>query len=541
MKQFQRNPGNTAFCYYRYSSAAQREASIEQQRNEAQEFAKKNGYTIIKEFEDKAITGTTIDRPGLQYMLYEAKRMRPAYLILYKMDRLSREVHDSFFIDSKLRECGVQIITIAEVLPEDENMRYVLQGLYASMAHNFIISHKAAVTRGMKYNAENALYNGRKILGYVGKKNCRYTIDDKTAPVVKKIFTDYADGKPLQKIADELNDAGYRSVQGKKFVVNSLANILKNRSYIGEYRWGDYFVKDGFPRLISDELFEEAQKMLDKNKRGGKGAAKKLQEVQEEADYWLTSHIYCGECGASMQGVSGTSKSGKIHYYYSCKLHRKAGCTMKNQRKDFLESLVMYTLEKVVNDSSIQILLARKCYEYYQENNSDDGAYLASLEASLKDVQKQLDNFVKAISMGIMNETTAEAMKQLEIRKEMLKEQIEVEKLREKFELTESQVLKFIHSFAGDLNDVRKRTEILDLFVDKIYVYLDKLVITFHYTADKQELNYEETSKIIENRVTMERLLDRPFEEKEVSKETLDSMLDTINGVNGGDNSSSFQ
>lgn len=71
MKQFQRNPGNIAFCYYRYSSEAQRDVSIDQQREAAHEYAEKNGYIIPKdgEFEDRAITGTTIERPGLQHML----------------------------------------------------------------------------------------------------------------------------------------------------------------------------------------------------------------------------------------------------------------------------------------------------------------------------------------------------------------------------------------------------------------------------------------------------------------------------------------
>ena len=100
MKEFKRNPGNIAFCYYRYSSDAQRDVSIDQQRQAAHEYAEKHGYIIPPgcEFEDRGITGTTIERPGLQHMLYEAKHKRPAYLILWKLDRLSREIHDSFFI-----------------------------------------------------------------------------------------------------------------------------------------------------------------------------------------------------------------------------------------------------------------------------------------------------------------------------------------------------------------------------------------------------------------------------------------------------------
>lgn len=184
-------------------------------------------------------------------------------------------MYDSFFIDSQLRDLGVQIVTVGEILPEDEGLRYAIQGLYASMAHNFIINHRSNVVRGLKYNAEKCLYNGRKILGYIGKKDQKYKIDPQTAPIVQRIFTDYAAGKPLQIICNELNDSGFRSVYGNKFIVNSLSNILQNRAYLGEYKYGDFICKDGMPRIISDELFHEVEIRRNKNKRGGTGKSKK--------------------------------------------------------------------------------------------------------------------------------------------------------------------------------------------------------------------------------------------------------------------------
>lgn len=351
MKEFKRNPGNVAFCYYRYSSDAQRDVSIDQQRQAAHEYAEKHGYIIPPggEFEDRGITGTTTDRPGLQHMLYEAKHKRPGYLILWKLDRLSREVHDSFIIDAQLRDFGVQIVTVAEILPEDEGLRYAIQGLYASMAHNFIVNHRSNVIRGLNYNAQNTLFNGIKILGYKGKPNEKYEIDPETAPIVRKIFTDYVEGKPLQKIANELNESGFRSGRGKEFVVNSLSRILHNRVYIGEYKWGEYVIPGGMPQIISEELFDAAEKKLAKNKRGGKGAARKLNP--EDVDFWLTGHIYCGECGGPLHGISGTSKTGNIYYYYTCLNHKKKTCAMGNQRKEKIEAIVRYTLEKMLQNS----------------------------------------------------------------------------------------------------------------------------------------------------------------------------------------------
>lgn len=500
MKEFKRNPGNIAFCYYRYSSDAQRDVSIDQQRQAAHEYAEKHGFQIPPdcEFEDRGITGTTMERPGLQHMLYEAKHKRPAYLIVWKLDRLSRDKHDPFIIDAQLRDIGVQVVTVAEELPEDEAMRYLIQCVYAFVNNNYIVNLRSNIMRGQNYNAENTLYNGRKILGYTGKPNQKYEIDPETAPIVKKIFTDYVEGKPLQKIANELNESGLRSVQGNKFVVNSLANILHNRAYIGKYKWGEHIIPGGMPQIISLELFDAAEKKLTKNKRGGTGAARKVNP--DEVDFWLTGHIYCGECGERLHGISGTGKAGNIYYYYTCLNHKKKMCKMGNQRKEKIETIVRYTLDRMMEDSALRLIIAKMCFDYYEDSKSDDkGAYLESLKSKLKDVEGKLKNFAKAISEGIFNETTQQAMSELENQKHLLKEQIEAEELREKYDIKLDDIVKYFESFVGNLDDKRLREYVLDIFVDKIYVYKGKIVITFHFTDDKQELSYEDTLEMIEN------------------------------------------
>lgn len=539
MKQFERNPGNIAFCYYRYSSEAQRDVSIDQQRQAAHEYAERNGIIIPKdcEFEDRAITGTTIERPGLQYMLHEAKLKRPSYLLIWKLDRLSREVHDSFFIDSQLREIGVQIVTVGEVLPEDEGLRFAIQGLYASMAHNYIINHRSNVMRGLNYNAEKALYNGRGILGYVGEKNKKYEIDPQTAPIVQKIFSDYVEGKPLQKIANELNESGYRSIQGKKFVVNSLHRILCNRVYIGEYKWGEYTIPGGMPQLVSVEQFEAAARMLKKNQRGGTGAARKL--VPDEVDFWLSGHIYCGECGSTLHGISGTGKSGQTYYYYTCLNHKKHKCDMSNQPKDKIETIARYFFERMLQDPVLRFLIAQICFEYYEEHNSDKGVYLASLKNNLKVVERKLDNFVKAISEGIFNESTQQAMKDLEDQKRLLKEQIAVEEIREQCDIKLETIIKFFDSFVGNFDNEKVRRYILDIFVDKVYIYEDKMVITFHFTDDRQELSYEETLKMIENRKHLMDFFNTP-EENVIGESIVDQMRASLLDQ-GGENPNFFQ
>lgn len=77
MKRFVQNNNSRAIAYYRYSSHSQNEASIDQQREEAQKYAAAHGYTIVKEYVDAALSGTTDQRPQFQLMLDEVKVLKP--------------------------------------------------------------------------------------------------------------------------------------------------------------------------------------------------------------------------------------------------------------------------------------------------------------------------------------------------------------------------------------------------------------------------------------------------------------------------------
>ena len=534
--RFVQNPGSNAICYYRYSSDAQRDVSIVQQKDAAHEYAEHHGYHIIKEYDDPAYSGTRDDRPAFQLMLYEVEKLRPAYLILWKTDRLSRDRIDAVMAKKRLRECGVKIVYVAESIPDDDEATQILmESIYEAMAASFIVSHRKNVVRGMTYNAENAFYNGVKMLGYVGEVDHKYEVDQATAPTVRRIFKEYTEGVPMQKICDSLNNAGQKTVRGNKFTVNSLRNILVNRAYIGEYKFGKTLIPDGMPRLIDDETFQKAQAKLEANKRGGKGAIKKLHPEIEIEDYWLTGKICCGLCGGTMQGVSGTSRSGSLYYYYSCINYRKHTCTLKYQRKELMEKIVLYILDDLINDPALRIIIAEKCYAYHQAQNDDNGAYEASIRAQLKDVEGKLNNLVKAIEAGIFNSTTAERMNVLENQKSMLNDALLAEQNRKKCDLTLNTIVKFLSSLVGDINNPDTRRRLLEFFIDKIYVYPDKMVLTFYYTDDRRELPFEETVRLIDNRQKILDIMNSPRPEGVVPSCALEMPLNDDDGEENPD------
>ena len=528
-KPFVQNPGNNAICYYRYSSKAQRDVSIDQQRDAAKEYAKARGYHILREYKDEARSGTTTEgREDYQKMLREVETLKPAVLILWKTDRLSRDRVDSTIAKKRLRDCGVKIEYIAETLPDDDAAAALIESIYEAMAEMYIIGHRQNVSRGLQSNAKKALYNGRLILGYVGKKDEQYKIDDNTAPIVRKIFSDYADGKPMQQICNELKSAGIKTVRGNDFCINSLHRILTNRAYLGEYRWGDIFLEDGMPRIIDDETFEKVQSRLEQNKRGGKGALRhdKSSGVQ---NFWLTKHIVCKECGGTLQGVSGTGKSGKLHYYYSCQNHRRHKCSLKNQRKDLLEDIISYVLDDLMNDSAIRLLIAERCYAYYLSQNDMGDSLEKAIKERIKDVDKKLDNYLKAIEGGVFNKTTQQRMEELEEQRSLLTDELIAEQNRQQCKLTLTQIVRWLDTFVKDFS----KEELLDYMVEKIYVSNDKLTVVFYFTDDTRELPYKETIEMLEER----KKPPQPAEPSPEYEERMRIMLESvINPESGGEN-----
>ena len=515
-KEFIQNNNNNAICYYRYSSDAQRECSIEQQQEEAHKFCKLHGYTIIKEYADKAMSGTIADRPEYQLMLHEVKHLRPAVLVVWKTDRLSRDRYESVIVKKELRDCGVKIEYVAEAIPDDDGLSIMYEAILEASAEYYVHQLRQNVRRGMQFNAEKALYNGRRILGYIGQQDKRYEIDAETAPVVQKIFNDYVDGKSMKVIADELNTIGYRTIQGKMFTEKSLWHTLHNRSYIGEYRWNDIIIPDGFPRLVSDEVFEKAQEMMEKNKHGRRGSSKK--NNPEAIDFWLTGHLFCGECGAQMSGVSANGRSRK-YYYYTCVNNKKHICDKKRIQKDVLELAITRILNECINDASLRLLIANRVYDYYMREFGSDDSYEKSLQASIKDVETKLNNIMKAIEAGIFNETTQQRMQELQERKNAYNEELIAEQNRQQYALKKEHIVRYLECFVGSLDVPSVRENVLSFLIEKIYVYDDKIVLNMYYSEDAREVDFVEMNKYYDNidnimRVLSDDSVDTTYQDK---------------------------
>lgn len=492
-KKFIQNDNNLAIAYYRFSSHSQNEASIDQQKELAHEWAEANGFNIVQEYEDAAISGTTEDRPGFQQMLYEVGKIRPNTLIMWKTDRLGRDRYVLAMAKKTIRDAGCGIHLLAENIQTETPEGAFMDGIMDAYAEFYSRQLSQNIQRGIDYNASHALYNGHKIFGYdVDKSTKKYIIDPDTAPFVERMFAEYLDGKTMKDIADDMNAQGLRTTRGKQFTTKSLTKMLSNRAYIGEYYYAGNTIPGGMPAIISEDIFEQAQAKKVANSHKQRRVAAKKEKTDDAPRFWLTGKLFCGQCGDSMHGVSGTSKTGRKYYYYNCKSQRGKACSMKKMRKENVEEMAYLVLKHTIEDTENLASIAVDAAAYYRDNYIQTH-YLEGLEAKRKETERAAANLLKAIESGVISETITNRLIELEAQKVTLDEAIQAENIRLTLFEDEHSIKTYMKKFMDiEINSPETRDAVLSYFVDKIYLYEDKMVVTFFYSEDRTEISFDD-------------------------------------------------
>ena len=158
-----------------------------------------------------------------------------------------------------------------------------------------------------------------------------------------------------------------------------------------------------------------------------------------------------------------------------------------------IEKAVLSVLYDILADSENSFRLATAAVEYYEEHYKKTD-YIGSMEAELKDTQKALDNLVKAIEMGIFSETTQKRLMELEARKRGLQDAIEAERARSELMQDAHSIEAYFKRYSDpDMFDDNIRDEVLEYFVDKIFVYDDRIIVTGPYFEGiAEQVSFEE-------------------------------------------------
>ena len=148
-----------AVIYARYSSHAQNEQSIEGQLHDCYEWAQQQNVMVIKEYIDRAMTGTKDDRPDFQRMIEDAAKRQFELVIVWKLDRFSRNRYDSAIYKTRLKKYGVRVVSVKENI-SDAPEGIILEGMLESMAEYYSANLSQNVKRGIRESMEKGYFCG---------------------------------------------------------------------------------------------------------------------------------------------------------------------------------------------------------------------------------------------------------------------------------------------------------------------------------------------------------------------------------------------
>lgn len=476
-----------AVIYARYSSHNQREVSIEQQISECMKHAADLGLHIIGTYEDRAISGKTDKRPRFQQMMRDAEKGKFQAVVAWKSNRMGRNMLQAMVNEAKLEDHGVKVFYAEEDFDDTAAGRFALRNM---MNVNQFYSENMAedISRGLYDNANKCMANGKQPLGYKRGADGRIELDEPNAAVVREIYTRVAAGDLFADIARDFNNKGIRTSTGGIWNKGSFRSICENERYRGIYIYGEVRVVDGIPRIVSDDLWYRVQEAM-RVKKNPVGARHRA----GAEDYLLTGKLRCGHCGSYMTGVSGTSRNGELHYYYTCQKRRtEHACHKKNVRRDVIEPAVAQAIKMYCLTDEVIAWMVDRTIEYWEKHDND--LHIEALEQQLAENKKAASNMLKAIEMGIITDATRSRMIELETEQSKLTVQLNAAKA-DVVKINRDELVAYLELLRqGDVNDRDFQMELFKNFLTAVYIYDDnrlKLVFSFAGEGNNVEIPLE--------------------------------------------------
>lgn len=482
--------------YGRYSSHNQKDISVEQQFEKGYELAAEYGIRIIDTYADRAVSGRTDKRRDFQRMMTDAAKGKFRYVIAWKSNRMGRNMLEALINEARLQDLGVRVLYVEEDFDDTAAGRFAARSM---MNVNQFYSENMAedIKRGLYDNAANCMVaNGHLPYGYKADETLHYAIDEPKAAVIREIFTRVSCGEAFVDIMASLNARGIKTSYGRPWGRSSFQKILSNERYRGIYIYGDVRKEGGIPRIISDELYFKVQEVITtkKNPQG---------RHRVNGDYLLTGKLFCGHCKSPMTGISGTSRSGNLHYYYVCQKRRtEKTCEKKNLRRDDIELQVAKAIKRRTLDDDTINWIADSVVEYSRHQESASGIGL--LEDQLKDTQRSIKNLMAAIEQGIITPTTKARLMELEKEQSDIDRKITMAKA-DVIPVNRDQLVGWLKKLqAGDVHDKKYQAELFDTFLIAVYVYdnpdgQDYMKVVFNYAGSKNTVEIPLDPSVIDN------------------------------------------
>ena len=430
--------------YARYSSDSQRDASIEDQLRACRLHAERQGWSVVDSYTDRAISGASLLRPGIQELLQDAHQGQFSIVLAEAMDRLSRDQEDIAGLFKRLSFAGVRIATLSE---GDVSALHV--GLKGTMNALFLKDLADKTRRGLRGRVEAGKSGGGRCYGYdivraLGPDGLPATgerrINQAEAAIIRRVFTECANGRSSRTIALALNAEGVPGPRGSEWGPSTIhgnvqrhTGLLNNDLYVGRLVWNrQQFIKEPIKgnrvarlnpeaewvfREVPDlRIVEDALWLSVKERQASLQITPDDDSDRALVDRRRPRHLFSGlvRCGCCRGGYAMISKN-----LLGCSTRRNKGTCENtlNIRRDELERSVLNGLQ----DHLMQPALFKAfCEEFTREVNRlriEAGASLEAIRAELPRLERQLQSIIEAVKDGLYQPSMKAEMVRLEARK----------------------------------------------------------------------------------------------------------------------------
>ncbi|KLT21745.1 site-specific recombinase, resolvase family [Wolbachia endosymbiont of Armadillidium vulgare str. wVulC] len=296
--------------------------SLDAQRVACEKYIKsREGWVILaKRYDDGGFSGKNLERPAIKELFEDVKAGEVDCVVVYTLDRLSRETKDSIDVTSFFRRHRVNFVAVTQIFdnntPMGKFVQTVLSGA-AQLEREMIVER---VKNKIATSKEQGLWMGGVLPFGYDVKDKELVINEKEAKTVKHIFERYLELKSMAELARELNREGYRT-RSDIFKKATVRRIITNPIYVGKIRHYEKEYEGKHEAIIEEEKWQKAQELI-KNQPYRKAK-------YEEA--LLRGIIKCKSCDVNMT-LTYAKKENKRYRYYVCNNHlRGKNCESVNR------------------------------------------------------------------------------------------------------------------------------------------------------------------------------------------------------------------
>lgn len=500
------------FAYLRLSreeAQSGESASIKNQRLMITNYCSQHGLNLVRTFVDDGWSGGNFERPGFQEMMRELEKGRADIVITKDLSRLGRDmVEASYYAEQYYPEHGIRYIAIADNFDtEHENIMAPFQ---FAMNEVYLRDGSRKVKDVLRTKREQGQYCACPPYGYKKEKGNKNHLvpDEVTAPVVKRIFRQAANGDSSRRIALDLNQDGiipplkYRVLYRDDFSevgasrmsdiwnYTTVKRILKNRVYLGHTVLGrsrkvsvkskkkvaipkeDWAVTENtHEALVTTEIFELAQENLGR----GTSCYKAYDHVRKSI---FSGIAVCGKCGYSLCSCGTVYKGEREKYWFlSCTHQRKEianPCDGVRIRYADLVEVVRQELSYVISLSDDQIQAMAK--EAIDREVSEDNLALKKVQrekakARLAVIDKMISKLYLDNAEGRLADNRLEKMvADLEAESDQLSQQME--------DLNPVEIAADIQrQYDQFAEHIRRYTDMTTLDREKLVTFVDRIEV----------------------------------------------------------------